>query len=112
MANVEEFIYFQFGKELEIPIYVKFAKNGFSPSISTFLTKNRFSELTATEVVALIKSVGKIRNMRLLTITLVTPSLGREIDRKGENDFFGPESIVLRAGHKVYKYKKFAMMIY
>ncbi|HLE12609.1 MAG: hypothetical protein A2504_04000 [Bdellovibrionales bacterium RIFOXYD12_FULL_39_22] len=112
MATNEEFEYFQFAKELEIPVYVKFIKNSFSPNLATFLGKNKFTQLDAGEIAKLIKSIGLVRNMRILSMVLPTPTIAREIDRRGEDDLWGAESIVPRPGHKIYRYKKFGVMVY
>ena len=104
--------YFQFAKEYDYPIYIKYCLSEFSPELSSFLIRNRFTELSDADSVEIQNNIGSVKYMRILELSEATNQIMREIERFGENDKFGDESIWPKEGHKMYKFRDTALMIY
>lgn len=105
--------YFQFNKELGLPIYVALDLTHFDPAISDFLTKMRFIKLTSdAEEAGALKKVNNNKDARILNITEATTVVSKQIQATAESDKYGYESIIPKEGYRVYRYKNVGLMIY
>lgn len=107
-----QFTYFQYFKQIKIPVYIRFNADHFDPDIMGLLKSMRFEEVTQQEVPEL--KLELLRNMksRLLTINEAGPYVARQIEMIAESDRYGAESIIPHPGHNIYRYKGIGAMIY
>jgi hypothetical protein len=114
-VTIEKYTYFQFGKKLGLPIYVRYRSTEFDPDIGGFLRSMKFEELSAKESDDVAKQLEQKTNdskMRVLTISEASLPVSRQIASAREGDKYGPESILEKKGYSVYRFKNIAMMVY
>lgn len=104
--------YFQFYKELDLPIFVSVDISSFDAGVQEFLIKMRFAKLTDAEEVAALKKIKNQTYARILDITEATAVVSKQIHSSLESDRYGLESIIPKIGYKVYRYKDFGLMVY
>jgi hypothetical protein len=104
--------YYQFLKELNLPIYICMDPLAFEQRFADFFTEMKFTKLTDKEEVEATKRLAAEKNARLLHISEATPPVSRQIQMTIESDRFGMESITPKTNYRVYRYKKVALMIY
>lgn len=104
--------YFQFQKELNIPIYVAADLSGFDPSLAEFLAKLKFSKLADKEEVAALEQIKKDNKARVLHLSEATPIVAKQIQNTMESDRYGAESVIPKEGYRVYRYKEMGLLVY
>lgn len=104
--------YFQYFKDLELPVYVRCDLSMFDASLESFLIDMKFEQLdekAVGEASALLKTS---RVAKVLTLTEATTQVSRQIESATESDRYGEESIVPKKGYSVYRYKSNSLMVY
>ena len=104
--------YFQYQKDLDLPIYIRLNLDSFTSEVITLLAQMRFQELSREEgegVVARVEGEGR---GRILTIEEASPALAKQIDVPRVSDRYGDESVVAGYGYRVYRYRGVAVMPY
>lgn len=104
--------YYQFQKELGLPIYIALDLTSFDPSMQDFLTKMKFYRLGDAEEAEALKKVKTSKEGRILNITEASAIVSKQIHATLESDRFGHESIIPKEGYRVYRYKEVGLMIY
>lgn len=104
--------YFQFHKELNLPIYVAVDLTAFDPSFAEFLSRVKFSKLVDKEEVAALEQVKKNNKAKILHISEATPVVAKQIQNTMESDRYGLESIIPKEGYRVYRYKDMGLLVY
>ncbi len=105
--------YFQYFKDLALPIYAKLDLSEFDSSIINLLNKMNFSEISdEKEVAKALERIEKDGGARILAISEASSKVSRQIDVVAESDRFGHESIVPKSAYNVYRYKGVALMVY
>jgi len=112
MQNENNYTYFQYFKEIHIPVYVKCDLKEFDPSFHSFLVQMKFYEIRDKELQKALETLKNDPHSRILEIEPASTIVSRQIEQAAESDRFGPESVIPREGFKVYRYKGMAMMIY
>lgn len=104
--------YFQFNKELGIPVYVALDLTSFEQSVQDFLMKMKFSKIADSEEAEVLKKIKTQKDARVLNITEATAIVSKQIHGTMESDRYGHESIIPKEGYRVYRYKDVGLMIY
>ncbi len=114
MSIVDEknFKYFQYFKELDLPVYLRVDLGEFNAALMPFLIEQKFEELTSQEVKDLDKKFDGNDKARLLTFQVATPIVSKQIHMMRPTDKYGAESIIPKTGYKVYRYVGAGMMVY
>ncbi len=107
-----QYNYYQYSKKLNYPIYIR-SKTDIFPQLSRYLSEIGFSEITSeNDINNILSNIDNIPYARILTINEATPLIVKQIDEAYESDLYGSESILDYMNHKLYRFKKHAIMIY
>jgi hypothetical protein len=112
MSNETSIRLYQFNKDLNLPIYVKYDAQVLDGNIAQFLVGVGFSELKEKELDAAYDNISSDSSAKLLTINHAQSNAARQIESALESDRFGAESITPKDGHRIYRYKKHAILIF
>jgi len=104
--------YFQYQKELGLPIYIAVDLSIFEPSFADFLAQMRFTKLSEKEEQDALIHLKKNNHSRLLLISEAGPVVAKQIYNTIESDRYGEESIIPKEGYRVYRYKDMGLMVY
>ncbi|MGZ3787652.1 MAG: hypothetical protein ACXVLQ_03975 [Bacteriovorax sp.] len=104
--------YFQYQKELNLPIYLSADLSAFDPSFGEFLAKIKFVKLSDKEESEALGQLRKNNRARILHISEATPVVAKQIQSTMESDHYGAESIIPKDGYRVYRYKDVGLMVY
>ena len=104
--------YFQYQKDLGLPIYITVDLSSFDPSFQEFLSKMKFIKLSDKEEKEVHGVIGKNNLARILNISEATPVLAKQIQSSMESDRYGTESIIPKQGYRVYRHKDVGLMVY
>lgn len=100
--------YFQYRKNHDYPVYIRFKQEDLDPKYSHLLNEMGFNLLSETEC----KKVSLHRpNTKILTIQEAGPRLQQQINGSDLMDRYGLESLALQHGSPVYTYRKVGMMM-
>ncbi|MFA6238923.1 MAG: hypothetical protein WC635_16420 [Bacteriovorax sp.] len=104
--------YFQYQKDLNLPVYISADLAVFDTNFAEFLSLMKFHKLgTKEEAVALLE-IKKNNNARILHITEASPLVAKQIQSTMESDRYGVESIIPKEGYRVYRHKDLSLMVY
>ena len=104
--------YFQYQKDLNLPIYLGLDTQVFDNGVADFLTRMKFTKLNETEEMDARLQMKNNNASRCLNILEATPSVARQIHSMVESDKYGMESVVPKSGYQVYRYKGVGLMVY
>jgi len=104
--------YMQFYPNLDIPIYVSFSLESFSPELFELLLKNGFVKIEEKEVLKLPETLKNNRFARILKITEASLNIAKKIDYFREDDKFGAETVTPKKGYSIYRFRGIGIMIY
>lgn len=104
--------YFQFQKDLNLPIYLSADLTGFENTFGEFLTKMKFQKLGDKEEAAALADIKKNNQARILHISEASPIVAKQIQSTMESDRYGAESIIPKDGYRVYRHKEVGLMVY
>lgn len=104
--------YFQFQKDLNLPIYISADLSSFENSFGDFLVKMKFTKLTDKEETNAQSEIKKNNQARILHISEASPLVAKQIEGTMESDRYGVESIIPKDGYRVYRYKAAGLMVY
>lgn len=104
--------YFQYQKDLNLPIYLSADLGSFENSFGEFLVKMKFHKLTDKEEAAALAEVKKNNHARILHISEASPLVAKQIQNSTESDRYGAESIIPKDGYRVYRHKDVGLMVY
>lgn len=111
-VTIENYSYFQFGKKMGLPIYIRYRSAEFDPDIGGFLRTMKFEEVVSSDISAIESEMATNPKMRVLTLNEASLPVSRQIASARDSDKYGPESILQKKGYSVYRYKKVAMLVY
>lgn len=112
MESTTEYTYYQFMRNLNLPLFVRIPTTGFDADLPNFLKTMNFSEVSGEDLVEAEKSLNTNIRARLLTIQLASGQVRSQIDQASESDRYGVESITPKPGYRVYRYKKFGLVVF
>jgi hypothetical protein len=99
--------YFQFRKQFDYPIFLRFMHEELNPKFSHLLSELGFNELTENES----KKIPLQRaQTRLLTVQVASSRLQQQMTGSDLLDKYGSESLSIQAGTPVYTYRKVGIM--
>jgi hypothetical protein len=106
--------YFQFSKDLDVPVFVKCSLDRFDSNLADTLATCHFSRLNLSEkeIQDLELRVQATPHAKLLKIIEASPKVAAQIGSYNELDQFGAESLHSQSGYQVYRYKGNALMIH
>ncbi|MDO9181828.1 MAG: hypothetical protein Q7U04_05440 [Bacteriovorax sp.] len=104
--------YFQYQKELNLPIYISVDLGVFESSFGEFLTKMKFHKLADKEEVTALAEIKKNNSARILHVSEASPIVAKQIQGSMESDRYGAESIIPKDGYRVYRHKDVGLMVY
>lgn len=104
--------YFQYQKDLNLPVYLSADLSSFESSFGEFLAKMKFHKLSDKEEAAALEEIKKNNKARILHVSEATPLVAKQIQGMMESDRYGAESIIPKDGYKVYRYKDTGLMVY
>jgi hypothetical protein len=99
--------YFQFRRNFNYPVYVRFKEVDLSSKFSHVLTEMGFSLLSELEAKKIQLNQG---TTKILTIQPAGPRLQQQINGSDLLDRYGLESLSLQAGMPVYTYRRVGIM--
>lgn len=106
MQNLK-WTYFQFRKQHDYPVYLRFKQDELDPKFQHLLTELGFQELTERDS----KKISLNRpHTRMLTVQLASARLNQQLNGSDLLDKYGPESLSLQAGMPIYTYRKVGIM--
>lgn len=104
--------YFQYQKELNLPIYVTADITTFEPALVDFLVRLKFTKLNEKEEAEALGQIKKNNLARALHISEASPLVAKQIQATMESDRYGAESIIPKNGYRVYRHKDLGLMVY
>jgi hypothetical protein len=104
--------YFQYQKDLNLPIYLSADLGSFENNFGDFLVRMKFHKLNEKEELAAIADLKKNSNCRILHISEASPIVAKQIQSTMESDRYGAESIIPKVGYRVYRHKDVGLMVY
>lgn len=110
--NQEKITYFQFGAQLDYPIFIGVSLEEFDSSLTGFLTQCGFDLLTQEGGESIEKRLQGREHGRLLKIDKAGMRASQQIMRSTESDRFGNESVVSKEGYRVYRYRGLGLLIF
>lgn len=109
---VSQFQWFQFRKELGLPVFIRFKVNEFEQSVIEFLNHHHFQKVLDNEIKDAEKLIVSHPHARVLTMSEASVVVARQITSMVDSDQYGQESIVDQIRYKVYRLKNTALMMY
>ena len=104
--------YFQYQKELDIPVYIAVNLADFDKALEAFLASVKFSKMGEKDEGKILERIKKDQFARCLNMIEATPSVSRQIQSSIESDRYGLESVIPKPGYQVYRYKDVGFMVY
>ncbi len=104
--------YFQYQKDLDLPVYIAVNLADFDKGLEPFLTSMQFFRVVDKEETKVAERIKKDTLARCLSLTEATPAVSRQIHATLESDRYGLESIIPKPGYQVYRYKEVGFMVY
>lgn len=104
--------YFQYQKELNLPVYLVVDLGIFEHSFGEFMGSMKFQKLTEKEEAIALAEIKKNKLARILHVSEATPVVAKQIQGIMESDRYGAESIIPKDGYRVYRHKDVALMVY
>jgi hypothetical protein len=104
--------YYQFQKDLALPVYISIDATHFEQGVHDFLLKMKFSKLSDAEEAELLKIKNTKKDLRILHISEASAMVSKQIQATMESDRFGLESIIPKEGYRVYRFKNLGLMVY
>ncbi|MBT7610225.1 MAG: hypothetical protein HN576_10740 [Bacteriovoracaceae bacterium] len=107
----QKFTYFQYFKELEIPVYIRVDLSEFGPQLLPLMMEQKFTELTEIEKKEAFKDDVVPEGVRVLNLTIASHGVSKHIEMMRPTDKYGLESLIPKTGYKVYRYFGVGMMV-
>ncbi|MBC7712154.1 MAG: hypothetical protein H7177_02380 [Rhizobacter sp.] len=104
--------YYQYQKELNLPIYIALDPQNFDSGLGDFLLSMNFNKLSEKEEPAALAIMKKNNASRCLNFFEATPGVSRQMQASIESDRYGLESVIPKPGYNVYRYKEIGLMVY
>lgn len=104
--------YFQYQKDLNLPVYISADLAVFDTNFGEFLSSMKFHKLGTKEEAAALIELKKNNHARILHITEASPLVAKQIQGTMESDRYGTESIIPKDGYRVYRHKDLSLMVY
>lgn len=104
--------YYQYQKDLNLPIYIALDLQSFDSGLGEFLISMQFTKLAEKEEVVALGIMKKNNASRCLNFFEATPGVSRQIQATSESDRYGLESVIPKPGYSVYRYKNVGLMVY
>jgi hypothetical protein len=99
--------YFQFRKQYDYPVYLRFKHEELNPKFSHLLTELGFNELNEQES----KKIPLQRpHTRLLTVQFASARLDQQLNSSDTLDKYGAEVLSIQASTPIYTYRKVGIM--
>ncbi len=104
--------YFQYQKDLNLPIYIGVELQSFESGLADFLKSIQFTKLSEKEELNAIQILKENNASRCLNLSLAGPVSMRQIQTNMEYDSYGTETVIPKFGYQVYRYKNVGLMVY
>jgi hypothetical protein len=104
-----EVSYYQYQKDLDYPVFVRFEDKDFELRFTTILDSFGFKKLTEDELKTVSLEQSQTKVLRIQKASL---RVSKQIDQGHSLDNYGPESITPLGSYDVYKYKGTGMLIF
>jgi hypothetical protein len=105
-------VYYQYQKELNLPIYIGLDPQSFESGLGDFLVSMKFVKLNDKEEGEALQIIMKNNAARCLNMSEAGPVVSRQIQSTMESDRYGMESVIPKSGYQVYRYKNVGFMVY
>ena len=103
---------FRLREDLDYPVYIKVDLKLFGAGLQDFIESSGFELLEDVTDDDTQDLLGRAPHSRMLSVTLASNSVMRQVDQVQESDLYGLESLVPREGYTVYRYKKVGIIVY
>ncbi len=104
--------YFQYQKDLNIPLYLSIDLSTFESSFGEFIVDLKFYKLNEKEEATALIELEKNNKARILHFTEASLLVANQINGIRESDYYSAESISPKDGHRIYRYKGVGLMVY
>lgn len=105
--QIQQWNYFQFRKQHDYPVYLRFKHDELNPKFSHLLSELGFNELNEKES----KKIPLQRaHTKILTIQFASARINQQLNGSDLLDKYGPEVLSIQAGTPVYTYRKVGIM--
>lgn len=108
----EKWTYFQYQKDLQLPVFIKFSPDEFETDLEGFLTDLGFTKLKEQEGQEAEKKLNRTQGAKMLTMREASAQVAKQIEMTLESDRYGGESVTPKSGYRVYRYRGVALLIY
>ncbi len=109
--NDSNLSYFQFAVEQDYPVYISCDLKMLDLNLLPMLRSARFSQCDEKSVAQMHTRLREKR-AKLLKISEASAKVSAQIGSSKFEDQFGPESVSLKQGYRIYRYKGLGLMIY
>ena len=103
---------FRLREELDYPLFIKVDLTQFGTGLQDFINSSGFELMEGMTGDDTQDLLGSAPHSRMLSITLASSAVMRQVDQAQESDLYGFESLVPREGYNVYRYKKVGIIVY
>ncbi len=108
--------HWQFSPSLNYSVFVQFSRSSFGAEMKSLLADNLLNEVTEKNskvaITEIEQHVLRTPNARQLNLRLAGPQLAGQITAPLASDYYGSETVFLKDGHHIYRYKNFGLMNY
>lgn len=104
--------FFQYQKDLNLPIYLTADIATFDPSFVDFMLRLKFQKLSDKEEIEAQAIIKKNNRARVLNVSEASPLVTKQINSTMESDRYGAESVIPKEGYRVYRYKGVGLLVY
>ncbi len=105
-------IYFQYQKDINLPIFLSADLSQFDSTLVDFLSKMKFTKLADKDEAAALEIIKNDNYARVLHLSEASFAVDKQIKSSLESDYYGAESIIPQSGYRVYRYKSVGLMVY
>jgi hypothetical protein len=112
METLTEQTYMRYGRDLEIPVFIKYNSGNQLPDLLNFLVGLKFELVTKEQLPGVLEQIEKNPNARVLELCPITPQVARHLSQTVDSDRFGPESVRKEQAMRFYRYVGEAIMLY
>ncbi len=109
---VSKKLYYQYQKDLNLPIYIGVDPQSFESGLGDFLASLKFTKLNDKEESIAQQRMKNDAASRCLNLSLAGPIVVRQIRSMMEFDFYGMETVIPKTGYQVYRYRNIGLMVY
>jgi hypothetical protein len=112
MENMVDYTLMRYGRDSDIPVFIRFFANNHLPDLLNFLVGLKFELVGKDQIPEIQKQIEQNPHARVLELGPCGAQVARHLFEFSESDRFGAESVRKENGMRFYRYRGEAMMLY